>query len=170
MKNIKIMLLFAMLLSFVNVPVNAKTNYLYVEQNEEYDGYIVLDYENATQVISENGDIEGTIPLIIYNADGSRNISMGDGSIYRYGYMAGTHAWRYEFVITGGFSSYSGSVRLNPRSQTSTTGYWSTYVSARTDVIELPLHLKGKSIVSQGGVVTGNNNKLYKVPYVPVYC
>lgn len=106
MKNIKIMLLFAMLLSFVNVPVNSKTNYLYVEQNEEYDGYIVLDYENATQVISENRDIDGTIPLIIYNADGSRNISMGEG----------------------------------------------------------------KSIVSQGGVVTGNNNKLYKVPYVPVYC
>lgn len=169
-KFIKIIFLFAMILTFANTQINASTNYLNINENEDYDGYVILDFENATQTISEDGDVEGTIPLIIYNSDGSKNITMSDGSIYRYGYMAGAHAWRYEFVITGGFSSYSGSVRLNPRSQTSTTGYWSTYVSARTDVIELPLHSKGTSIVSQGGVVTGKNGKLYTVPYVPVYC
>ena len=64
------------LITSLNFPVAADEN--------ESDGYLIPDYENATQVVYDDGSVEGTIPLIYEPNDvDDRNITLPDGSQYR---------------------------------------------------------------------------------------
>lgn len=138
------------------------------DENEP-EGYLIPDYEQASQTIYDDGSVEGTIPLTFKSNDvDDRNVTMPDGSQYRYTYMSGSHCWWYEFVIVGGFNYYSGSVVLsklnttNPMTKT-------VYCSGRSATVELPWSTKscGYSL-NQTGVVVGSNGKKYIIPQLNI--
>lgn len=147
----------------VVVMINLFSIPIYAQENNAVT--LVPDYENATQTVYEDGSVEGTIPLIIESDDPStRNITMPDGSQYRYSYMAGSHCWWYEFYIVEGFKSYSGSVVLT-KLNTTNPQTKSVYCSGQSDTVELPLDTKrcGYSL-SQTGIVHGMRGTKYIIP------
>ena len=145
------------LITTLNFPVAADEN--------ESDGYLIPDYENATQIVYDDGSVEGTIPLIYEPNDvDDRNITMPDGSQYRYTYMSVGHCWWYEFVIVGGFDYYSGSIVLSKLYSTNPMPK-SVYCHGRSDTVYLPGNTKlcGYSL-NQTGIVYGSNGKEYTIP------
>lgn len=161
MKRLTAMLIvLTLMIRLLPIPIAAAST-------EEYDGMIVFDVEQQEQVMDENGNISGVIPIYIETKE--KNVTMPDGSQFRYQYLAGDHHWFYEFVIVGGFSSYSGTVQLTPRLATATGPYETYYVSKRSDTIALKYSTKGLSILRQTGIVNGLNGKRYIVPDIPLY-
>ncbi|MEE0831188.1 MAG: hypothetical protein UIM26_06950 [Longicatena sp.] len=150
LRKIYLVLFFSLYFCVGGIKVNA--------QYDKIDGYYLPDYENATYIIDENGNIEGTIPLL-FSIDGSRNITMSDGSQYRYQYLKGSHCWQYELIIVGGFDTYNGQIVLT---KLNTTNPQTKYVFCygRTDTVVLPYETKncGYSL-NQTGIVYGVNGK-----------
>lgn len=106
-------------------------------EETSFDGYLIPDYDNATQIIHDDGSIEGMVPLTVVSDNQSeRNITLPDGSQYRYSYMSGGQCWWYEFVINGGFSSYSGGIVLKKLYTTNPMPV-TVYCSGHIDTVEL---------------------------------
>ena len=156
------------------IPVNAAEKYTYFtncfvleslkENYPEYEGYIIPDYANATQTIHENGDVEGTIPLIIVDTSTGRNITLPDGSQYRYSYMASSHCWWYDFKLINGFGSYSGYVVLTKYQSASATPV-SVYAYGKSNTIELPYNTKLSGyLLNQTGSPIDAKGKKYFIP------